>query len=162
MSEISYETLDSFAVAAVRHKGKHDYRITGATWEELILWASPRRLLGRMFDVNGIGVLWDDPRYFGDEDRHYDAGIPIDVEDAAEVEDPAHLLFTLPGEYLKVRHQGPYDEILGVYEMIFNVALRYESVRIGAAPFLEFYRNSPAEVAVEDLVTDIYLPVSRD
>lgn len=159
MATANYEDLDPIIIAAIRHRGPHDPRHTDAAWEELIVWASPRRLLGRRFDVRGVGLLWDDPRIFPPDQRRYDVGIPIDPEDAPDVERPAFVTVTSPGEYLKATHKGPYDTISRTYDDVLGNTLRYERMEMVAAPMIELYRNSPAEVAEEDLTTDIYIPV---
>src|SRR5689334_18642 len=140
------EYLDAIIVAALRHHGAHTPDETASSWEDLILWASPRRLLGRRFDVRGVGILWDDPRQFLPEDRRYDVAIPIDAEDSSEVEEPTFLLVLNPGEYLKVTHEGAYDEISRTYDQAFDVTMKIENLELTAAPIIELYRNSPSEV----------------
>src|SRR5687768_622997 len=105
---MQFAALEPLVVAAVRHRGSHDPRMTDATWEQLILWASPRRLLGRSLEIKGVGLLWDDPRTVSADERRYDVAIPIDPEDAESVETPARVLITMPGEYVMQRHHGPY------------------------------------------------------
>ena len=161
MSEAVYEELDPIVIATIRHAGSHDPRFTDDAWDQLILWASPRRLLGRRSDVRGVGLLWDDPRLFPVEDRRYDVGVPVDAEDAAVVEAPAFITVTSPGKYLKATHHGGYETIGRTYDDVLGNTMRYEGLELVAAPMIELYRNSPAEVSEDDLVTDIYLPVVK-
>lgn len=153
------EHLDSLLVAAFRHEGPHAPQLTGDTWERLILWASPRRLLGRSFDVRAVGLLWDDPRVIPPEYRRYDVAIPIDEEDASSVDLPAFALRTMPGEYLHVAHSGSYDTISETYDEALGINFRVDGCVLLAAPMLEVYRNSPSEVDEDELLTDIYIPV---
>jgi DNA gyrase inhibitor GyrI len=154
-----FAQLDPIVVASMRHRGMHDPQSTSGTWEELILWASPRRLLGRRMDVRGIGMLWDDPRQWPADQRRYDVGIPIDPEDSGDIEEPAFLNLVQPGRYLKAVHQGSYDTIMRTYETVLEVTLRIHEYELVSAPIIELYRNSPSEIAEEELVTDIYFPV---
>lgn len=156
-----FEELPPLIVASIRHSGKHSPEVTSHTWEELILWASPKRLLGRQDGLRGIGLLWDDPRQWPAELRRYDVGIPISPEDSAHVAPPAFLHVTMPGRYLRVTHRGPYEEIMSSYRHAFDVTMKVEDLELVSAPMIELYRNSPSEVAPEHLVTDIYLPVTH-
>lgn len=158
---VQFEAVEAIVVATMRHAGKHVPADTSATWEDLILWASPRRLLGRRFDVRGVGLLWDDPRQHPPEARRYDVGIPIDKEDAVDVDAPAFVTVTMPGEYLKVTHEGDYSDIGRAYEQALDVQMKIESLELVAAPILELYRNSPQEVDIDALRTDVYFPVIR-
>lgn len=161
MPDSSLQYLKSIVVVAQRHRGAHQPHLTDATWQELILWASPRGLLGRRDDVRGVGVLWDDPRQFGPHDRRYDVGIPIDQADVESIESPAFVLITAPGRYTCVTHEGAYDRIFETYEAVIDGELRYGDQVLLAQPIIEVYRNSPSEVAEADLRTDIYFPTFK-
>lgn len=161
MSEAQFEELSPIVVATIRHQGPHDPRLTDDAWDRLILWASPRRLLGRRSDLRGVGLLWDDPRKFAPAERRYDVGVPIDIEDAASVEDPAFVTVTMPGRYLKVTHEGDYGLLSRTYEAALDNTIRYAGLELAAAPIIELYRNSPAEVAEDELITDIMFPVAQ-
>jgi DNA gyrase inhibitor GyrI len=156
---MEFERLDALLVAAQRHSGPHLPDQTDAAWEQLILWAAPRRMLGRSMDVRGVGLLWDSPTSFEPSERRYDVGIPIDVEDIGDVERPGFVLLTMPGEYLKVRHSGRYDRLPDTYDQALGISLQAARLQLVAAPIIEIYRNSPAEVDEDDLVTDVYFPV---
>ena len=161
MSDVALQYLQPIWVAAMRHKGPHDPSTTDATWQELIVWASPRRLLGRSLDSRGVGLLWDDPRQFGPDERRYDVGVPIDREDREAVEPPGFVVVTAPGRYLRAVHTGPYDRIQDTYERIFNGPMRYDGWTLLAQPIVEVYRNSPSEVDEDELHTDIYVPAAK-
>ena len=161
MSSAQYEQLSPIIVASMRHHGKHTPDEVGSTWEDLILWASPRRLLGRNMDIRGVGLLWDDPRVWPPEMRRYDVGIPIDAEDSPEVDEPAFINLTMPGKYLKATHEGPYDGVMKTYDDILSMTLKFEGLELVSAPIIELYRNSPQEVHEDELRTDIYFPVTR-
>lgn len=156
---MQYQHLDPLFVAAFRHGGQHLPEATDSTWERLILWASPRRLLGRNLEVKGVGLLWDDPRSVAPHGRRYDVGIPIDREDIDDIEEPAIVLLTMPGDYVRIRHTGPYDQLPRAYEQALGLPMQAAKLELVAAPILELYRNSPSEVAPDDLVTDLYFPV---
>lgn len=161
MSDVALQYLHAIWVAAIRHRGPHDPGAADATWQELIVWASPRRLLGRSMDARGVGLLWDDPRQVEARGRRYDVGVPIDPQDVEQVSAPGFVLVTAPGRYLKVTHEGEYERILDSYERVIDGPLRYDGWTLLAQPIVEVYRNSPSEVAEEELRTDIYFPVAK-
>lgn len=161
MPDVALQYLHAIWVAAIRHRGPHDPSLTDATWQELIVWASPRRLLGRSLEANGVGLLWDDPRQVDPRDRRYDVGVPIDPPDIEQVEAPGFILVTAPGRYLRATHTGGYDRILDTYEQVIDGPLRYDGWTLLAQPIIEVYRNSPSEVAEEELRTDLYFPVAK-
>lgn len=161
MSDVALQYLHAIWIAAIRHRGPHDPALTDATWQELIVWASPRRLLGRSLEANGVGLLWDDPRQVEPRERRYDVGVPIDPQDVESVTAPGFVLVTAPGRYLRATHEGSYDRILSTYEQVVNGPLRYDGWTLLAQPIIEVYRNSPSEVAEEDLRADLYFPVAK-
>lgn len=161
MSDLALQYLQPIWVAAMRHRGPHQPGPIDHAWQDLILWASPRRLLGRSTSARGIGLLWDDPRAFGPAERRYDVGVPIERADIDRVDPPGVILVTAPGRYLCAQHRGAYDRLLDTYESVIDGPLRYDGWTMLAQPILEVYRNSPAEVAEEDLHTDIYFPVAK-
>lgn len=161
MSDVALQYLHAIWVAAIRHRGPHDPAATDSSWQELIVWASPRRLLGRSMDARGVGLLWDDPRHFEPRDRRYDVGVPIDPQDAENVTPPGFVLVTAPGRYLAATHVGTYDRILDTYEKVIDGPLRYDGWTLLAQPIIEVYRNSPSEVDEDDLRTDVYFPVAK-
>lgn len=161
MAEARLEYLKPIWVAALRHAGAHDPRLTDQTWQELILWAAPRRLLGRDPAARGIGLLWDDPRSFGPAGRRYDVGVPVTAEDVEAVDEPGFIVVTAPGRYLRATHVGAYERIFDTYERIVSTELRYGGWTLLAQPIVEIYRDSPSEVAEQELRTDIYFPVAK-
>lgn len=161
MTDVQLQYLQPIWVAALRHRGVHDPALTDATWQELIVWASPRGLLGRSLDARGIGLLWDDPRQFDAKDRRYDVGVPIDPQDAPSVEPPGFVVVTPPGRYLRAVHTGSYETIQATYERVFDGPMRYDGWTLLAQPIIEIYRNSPSEVDEDDLTTDLYIPAAK-
>jgi AraC family transcriptional regulator len=161
MADVALQYLNSLRIAAIRHRGVHDPRLTDATWQELIVWASPRGLMGRQPDVRGVGLLWDDPRTVEPRDRRYDVGVPINPADDDAVDGLGFVLVTVPGRYLRAVHIGPYEQMMSTYEEVMNGPLRYDGWQLLAQPIVEVYRDSPSEVPMDELHTDIYFPVIK-
>jgi predicted transcriptional regulator YdeE len=70
-------------------------------------------------------------------------------------------LRTIAAPYLLFEHTGPYDDLPAFYERILGMQMTFTGMALAAAPIIEVYRNSPAEVAAEDLKCDIYVPVVK-
>jgi len=117
--------------------------------------------MGRFPDARGIGLLWDDPRQFAPRDRRYDVGVPIEPEDADQITAPGFVVVTTPGRYLRATHMGAYDHILETYDHVMEGPLRTDGWTLLAQPIVEVYRNSPSEVSVDELATDIFFPVAK-
>ncbi|MCW2961359.1 MAG: transcriptional regulator, AraC family [Thermoleophilia bacterium] len=161
MSDIALQYLKPIWVAALRHRGPHDPGVADATWQDLIIWASPRGLLGRSPDARGVGLLWDDPRQFSPQQRRYDVGVPILPEDVENVAGPGFVVVTAPGRYLCATHVGHYERLTQTYAEVIEGPLKNDGWTLLAQPIVEVYRNSPSEVPEEELRTDIYFPVAK-
>ncbi|MCW2956195.1 MAG: transcriptional regulator, AraC family [Thermoleophilia bacterium] len=161
MSDISLQYLKPIWVAALRHRGPHDPGVADATWQDMIVWASPKGLLGRADDIRGVGLLWDDPRQFSARDRRYDVGVPINADDVPQIAPPAFVVVTAPGRYLCATHMGHYERITQTYAEVVEGPLRTDGWTLLAQPIVEVYRNSPSEVPEDELRTDIYFPVAK-
>lgn len=161
MTDVALQYLNSLRIAAIRHRGSHDPRLTDPTWQELIVWASPRGLMGRHPEVRGVGLLWDDPRSVEGRDRRYDVGVPIAPDDDDSVDGLGRVLVTAPGRYLRAVHIGPYERLMETYNEVLDGPLRYDGWQLLAQPIVEVYRDSPSEVPEDELHTDIYFPVIK-
>lgn len=63
------------------------------------------------------------------------------------------------GKALHVRHTGSYEHVGNGWSSAYQVA-RYKKLKmLRSQPTYEIYRNDPETTPVEELVTDIYLPV---
>ena len=66
--------------------------------------------------------------------------------------------YTLPGgRMLRATHKGPYETLETTYNEIFAWMTEYSREVTG--PIREVYPNDPREVAAEEILTEIYVPV---
>jgi AraC family transcriptional regulator len=64
------------------------------------------------------------------------------------------------GDYARLSYRGPYADMKDAYRWLLGVWLPSSGHESDDAPVFETYRNSPMEVAPNDLLTDIHLPLS--
>ena len=148
---VRVETLPEMRVAFIRHVGP--YAETDAAYATLMAWAGQRGLLGRGAEV--FGIAYDDPHVTPAERLRYDAALVVAPEVAPEGEVGIQLIEG--GKYAVATHRGVYETLGETYTRLCGEWIPRSGRELSAAPALEFYRNSPADTAPEDLIADIYL-----
>jgi AraC family transcriptional regulator len=137
----------------MRHVGP--YNQVGETWDKLCMWAGPRGLFGPHTEI--LGVSHDDPDVTPPDKLRYDACLT--VGDAVEAEGEVGIQEVAGGEYAVTTHHGPYEKLSETYAKLCGQWLPSSGRVPRSAPAYEVYRNSPADTAPEDLITDIHLPL---
>ena len=61
------------------------------------------------------------------------------------------------GTYAVYIHQGDYALLDAFYEAILKQLP--QSYRLGATPILEHYLNSPTDTEVQELLTEVWIPI---
>jgi len=93
-------------------------------------------------DAEGASIL----------DIAFPIGAPID-------EDGEFKVYELPGgKMARVVHKGPYDQCEPAYNAVFAWVVENGKSIVG--PVREVYPNDPREVAPEDILTEIYVPIA--
>jgi len=153
--DVRMERVKEMRVAFIRHTGP--YSQVGETWGKLVTWAGRQGLIrGRPIMV---GIVHDDAEITPDDKLRYDAGIVVDERAAASGEFGIQTIGG--GEYGVITHKGPYDKIADSYARMCGVWLPASGRELRAGPGLEFYRNSPQNTAPDNLITDVYMPLSE-
>jgi len=152
--EVQIDELEPARVAFSRHLGPYDG--CGATWERLLTWAGSEGLVGH--GTRFLGVCYDDPEVTPSERVRYDACVTIDrdVEPAGEF----GVQTIAGGPYARTTHIGPYDRFEPTYLRLIGEWAPRSGHALRPLPCLEVYLNSPENTDPEDLVTDIFLPLS--
>ena len=153
--DIRVEMLPQTRVAFVRHRGPN--QDVGEAWGKLMAWAWPRGLVGPATRM--IGLCHDDPAVTPPEKIRYDACLTAgpDFQPDGEV----GVQEIAGGEYAVTTHRGPYDGLHSLYARLCGEWLPASGRELRAVPPFEVYRNSPQDTAPEDLLTDIYLPLTE-
>ncbi|HDS62681.1 MAG TPA: MerR family transcriptional regulator [Methanofollis liminatans] len=155
LTEWTLKEIAPLRVVSARAKGTYA-EVTGSLIEVLCREiASPEnRNAGVKVSGTVISIC-----YAGDEDgSDCDVEVALPVTGAVTVRDPAVGVRMLPGcRALSVLYRGPYE----------NLPLAHRQVReyldthglCQAGPEREVYLNDPAQIAAEDLMTEIQYPV---
>jgi len=105
-----------------------------------------------------IGVVHDDPEITPSERIRYDAALV--VGDQVSAENDIGIQTIEAGKYVATTHRGSYESIGDTYARLCGEWLPGSGNELVSAPSLEFYRNSPWNTKVEDLITDVYMPLA--
>ncbi len=140
--------------AFLRHTGPYDR--VGEAWSRLFALAGAARLLGPGMEF--FGIVHDDPEITEPERLRYDAALKVRPEFTPVGEFGVQ---ELPErEYAMARHVGPYSTLSDSYARLCGGWLAQSGREPASAPAVEYYRNDPRSTAPEQLVTDIYVPLS--
>ena len=142
-------------LAALSHKGP--YTSLGETFQNLSETAWAHNLGPHIRGV--VGIYYDDPNIVADADLRSHAGLVL-TEDAPMPEDLEEV-FIEAGPYAVLTYKGPYDGIKVGYDHLFGSWLPKSGREPADAPCYELYLNSPMDTARDDLLTEIYLPLTR-
>jgi AraC family transcriptional regulator len=140
-------------IAFVRHVGP--YAEAGKVFAALRAWAEPRGLLR---GASVVGMPLDHKRVTKPERLRYDVGIVLD----ASVTDTRGIAVRQlrGGRYVRVRHQGTYEELDHTYDFIYAQWLPSKRLSSPNLPPFEVYLDSPAVTPAERCRTDVYVPLS--
>ncbi len=151
---VDVRTLAPRRVAALRHTGP--YMEIGQTFERLMQWAGRRGLIGP--DTEMLAVFYDDAEQRPPEQLRSDAciAVPDEIEGDGDV-----VIQTIEGgEYAVALHRGPYHLLPTVYRWIYSEWLVQNGRRPRALPPYEIYRNDPSTTKPDDLLTEVYVPLT--
>ena len=149
------ETMPELTVATVHHVGPYNqiseaFARLGPLAEQAGLFALPGTMM--------IGIYHDDPEATPAAELRSDAGLVI----PAGTKLPTGLdATTIPaGRYAKSTHRGPYDRLGDAWAQLMGVWIPQHGERITGGVSFEVYRNNPMTAKPEDLVTEIYVPLT--
>jgi len=151
--------LDAWYLIGLRHLGP--YQGVWRTWAALAEWAE--REAPALLAAPRIGISHDDPEMVEGSKIRYDACYAVGAAESiamrALARPPLHWRAMPAGEYAVTIHEGAYDELGVAYRRLFIDWLPRSGWYPGDAPVVEWYRNSPREVAESELRTALLLPL---
>lgn len=151
----SVEILEQPArrLAGLAHQG--NYLEIGKVFEQLSAIFASRDLWRHAEGM--IGVYYDDPWSVPEPDLRSFGAISVDEEFV--MADPMTELRLPGGRYAVMHYKGPYSDLKGAYDYLYGEWLPKSGQEAGDHPPVEIYLNSPAEVAPEELLTDVCVPL---
>ncbi|KIX15174.1 AraC family transcriptional regulator [Dethiosulfatarculus sandiegensis] len=152
--DIEIKKLEARKVAYVRHMGPYD-QCTPA-WEKLCAWAGPKGLLGP--EVDYLGICWDDPDVTEEDRIRFDACITVPEE--VQAEQGINITEVPSGDYAVALHKGSYDKLIDSYTEMCGEWLAKSGRQAESTFSIEIYLNHPDEVAAEELMVEIQMPLS--
>ena len=150
---VEIKQLPGLRVAALRHLGPYN-RISEA-FGRLGAIASEAGLL-RAKPIM-LALYHDDPEVTPESELRSDAAVVV----AEHVQLPPDLTEQrIPaGTYAVTTHQGPYEQLGDTWARFMGQWLPQSGKRLGPGVTYEVYLNTPMEVAKDQLVTELYMPV---
>jgi AraC family transcriptional regulator len=152
--DVSIKPLAPLRVAFMRHVGP--YSTVGETWDRFL------PVLGKDGRLDGecmiLGICHDDPEVTPSEKIRYDACVSVD---GSFMPDGDIGVQVIPGgDYAMTTHFGPYEKVGETYARLFGQWLPRSGRELRGTPCFEVYLNDPHSTEPEDLLTDIYVPLT--
>jgi AraC family transcriptional regulator len=153
--KVTVDRRGEVIVVALRREGK-PYTNLNATFGQIWSWAEAKDILK---DLQGIyGILLDDPATVPEDELRYDACLALGVTSAPE---PFRVLRLPAGEYACLRHFGSYDGLEAATQYVVGEWLLSSGREPADFPIIHHAHNDPDQTPVDDLVTDILLPLQE-
>lgn len=151
---VQIEARPELRVATVRHVGPYN-RISSA-FARLGEIAGASGLIGAASEM--LAIYHDDPETTPEGELRSDAALVVRPdallpESLGEQRLPA-------GPYARTVHVGPYEQLGDAWGRLMGEWLPSSGHRVGEGSSYEIYRNTPAEVPPEELVTELYVPLA--
>lgn len=153
---VSISQLDTpIHMVVYPHQGS--YMNIGQAFEKLSGWAGMRQLFDQTTRM--MAVYFHDPDNTPEAELRSLAGITLTPEKAPSLEAPLENYDIKPGNYAVLRYKGPYADMHRAYKWFFGTWLAESGYEVADQPPFEEYLNDPRQVAPNDLLTDIYMPL---
>ena len=139
-------------IIGLTHQG--EYHLIGKQFEAFGALCETRNLWPQLGVV--AAIYYDDPDSTPTEDLRSFAGGAFCGETVPEGMEERHLE---GGKVAVLTYKGPYSGISAAYHSLFGNWLPNSGEEPADTPCYELYLNNPREVAPEDLLTEICLPL---
>lgn len=156
MVEYEIKEMPSRRLAALPHRGSYSdiggaFQQVAAVFNARHLWPEARGM---------VGVYHSDPSAVPEAELRSHAGIAV----AAEFDMPEVLeeLVLPAGAHAVMLYKGPYAGLPAAWEALYGKALPASGRLPAESPSFELYLNDPTEVAPEELLTEICVPLASE
>ena len=152
---VAVDRRGDIMVVGLRREGK-PYSELNATFGQVWSWAEATDTLK---DLQGIyGIPLDDPASVAEDELRYDACLALGVTSAPL---PFRALRLPAGEYACLRHFGSYDGLEAATQHLVGEWLLSSGREPADFPVFHYFQNDPDQTPVEELMTDILLPLKE-
>lgn len=149
------QDLPPLRVAAIRHVGP--YEQMGPSFKKVCDWAGQRSLFGPGTKV--LGVFHDDPKTMAKENLRGDAAITVAEGVGGDSGQGITITEIEGGPHAVGVLKGPYAQLAAAYDWLFSTWLPTTGRKVKDGPSYEIYLNDEATTPVEDLLTEIRVPL---
>jgi AraC family transcriptional regulator len=153
--KVAVDRRGEIMVVALRREGKA-YTDLNATFGQVWSWAEATDTLQHLQGIYGIPL--DDPASVPVDELRYDAGLALGVTSAPE---PFRVLRLPAGEFACLRHFGSYDGLEAATQYVVGEWLLSSGREPADFPVFHNFINDPDQTPVDELITDILLPLKE-
>jgi AraC family transcriptional regulator len=153
--KVAVDRRGEIMVVALRREGKA-YTDLNATFGQVWSWAEATDTLQHLQGIYGIPL--DDPASVPVDELRYDAGLALGVTSAPE---PFRVLRLPAGEFACLRHFGSYDGLEAATDYVVGEWLLSSGRDPADFPVFHNFINDPDQTPVDELITDILLPLKE-
>lgn len=156
MADIDVKEVDSMDVMSLPFTGAYDQ--TRSNMDHLMSWMLR---VGHPRSDRPMALYHDDPANTPTEEQRGEVCLPIEEECEGEDEIVRKTLPAVKVAY--ARHQGPYGELPGVYEEVFDWMREKGYEYDEEQPTREIFHVMYGEVmAPEEFVTEVQVPIKTE
>jgi len=155
---VEIRRIEPLRVAAMRQVGS--YSEIGTLFDRLMAWAGRHRMLGPTTRV--LGLCYDDPEMTPPERCRYDACLALDSDQSVPPGSRVSEILIQGGEYAVAVHRGQHCDLPNTYALVCGQWCSRFGRELRDAPCIENYLNHARNTAVEDLRTEIYVPLEAE
>jgi len=142
-------------ILTYRVLGKYESATIAQAWEKLMAYAFQHQLFYPAVEM--LGISHDHPEISGEALYHYEACITLNTSLKSEGEFTVKTLEA--GQYATFTHQGSYDHLDLIYNIILKDWLLNSNYELRDAPLFDQYLNNPGNAAPDQLLTKIFIPI---
>jgi len=131
-------------------------------WKEVLQWGKEMGLLEEMHNtgIYGIGICRGNPDGTDTEGWQYYAGIVVDND--LRDENGMEIQEIFGGNYITVKHTGPYENIRKTYDRILNDWMPSKDIFPASDVYIEIFRTNPGNLSTESCDVDVCIPYMEE
>ena len=154
MYNVEVKEIENIDALGMFHQG--DYLEIGRSFEKLDATSSALNLIDE--NTRSFGIYYDDPESKAKTELTSHACISVNKKTAVKGLDS---LLIQGGTHAVLTFKGPYSDLESVYRWFYGTWLPESGYQVENKPPFEEYLNDPKSVAPGELLTTIYVPITK-